>query len=113
GRVDAEALGSRHRRQVEIPLPADQAFALAEAAIRELPSVEKVESARDSLQVHARIARRDPYAGVSEAARRAFGSGRGRRNFVLATVTPGERTGSLTLICEPEGGAWRDWFTVD
>jgi len=32
---------------------------------------------------------------------------------VHATVTPGERVASVTLISEPEGGAWRDWLTVD
>jgi DNA-binding LytR/AlgR family response regulator len=41
------------------------------------------------------------------------GASGARRNQVLATVTPGERTGSLLLICEPEGGAWVDWFMVD
>ena len=99
GRTDAEALRARHRRQVELPFPADEAFTLVEAAIRELPSVEAVESARDSLQVHARLRRPDPKAK--------------RRNLVHATVTPGERVASVTLISEPEGGAWRDWLTVD
>jgi signal transduction histidine kinase len=99
GRTDAEALRARHRRQVELPFPADEAFTLVEAAIRELPNVDTVESARDSLQVHARLRRPDPTAK--------------RRNLVHATVTPGERVASLTLISEPEGGAWRDWLTVD
>jgi signal transduction histidine kinase len=99
GRTDAEALRARHRRQVELPFPADEAFALVEAAIRELPNVDKVESARDSLQVHARLRRPNPTAK--------------RRNLVHATVTPGERVASVTLISEPEGGAWRDWLTVD
>jgi len=99
GRRDAEALRARHRRQVELPFPADEAFTLVEAAIRELPNVDTVESARDSLQVHARLRRPDPKAK--------------RRNLVHATVTPGERVASVTLISEPEGGAWRDWLTVD
>ena len=99
GRTDAEALRARHRRQVELPYPADEAFTLVDAAIRELPNVDAVESARDSLQVHARLRRPDPTAK--------------RRNLVHATVTPGERIASVTLISEPEGGAWRDWLTVD
>jgi LytS/YehU family sensor histidine kinase len=36
-----------------------------------------------------------------------------RRNLVFATVTPGETISTLTLICEPEGGAALDWFMVD
>ena len=36
-----------------------------------------------------------------------------RRNLVLATVTPGDGTSSLVLVCHPEGGAWLDWFMVD
>jgi len=35
------------------------------------------------------------------------------RNQVTATITPGDGTGSVTLICEPEVGAWADWFRVD
>jgi signal transduction histidine kinase len=109
GRVDWSTLASRHRRDVEIPFPADEAFDMVEAAIRELPHVEHVESARDSLQVRARLRRMDPYIG-SRKGPRPHGS---RRNQVLATVSPGALTGSLTLICEPEGGALVDWFTVD
>src|SRR2546429_103223 len=36
-RVDPITLSSRQRRRIEIPLPAGEAFALVEAAIRELP----------------------------------------------------------------------------
>lgn len=54
GRVDAEALGNRHRRQVEMPFPPDEAFTIVEAAIRELPNVENVDTARDSLQAARR-----------------------------------------------------------
>ena len=32
---------------------------------------------------------------------------------MLATVTPNADTGSVMLICEPEAGAWSDWFRVD
>ena len=31
----------------------------------------------------------------------------------MATVTPNADTGSVLLICEPEAGAWSDWFRVD
>ena len=112
-RVDAEALSSRHRRQVEIPFPADDAFAMVEAAIRELPYVESVESARDSLQVYARVRRMDPYTGSKTGRKPASGISVSVRNIVFATVTPGERTGSLLLVCEPESPGWVDFFMVD
>jgi hypothetical protein len=62
-RADGETLASRHRRRIEIPFPASEAFDLVEGAIRELPRVENVEVARDSLQLKARVRRMDPYTG--------------------------------------------------
>ena len=109
GKLDSSKLANRHRHQIEIPFPADEAFDMVDAAVRELPHVEFVESARDSMQLRARVRRMDPYGG-SKKGQRPAGP---RRNLVLATVTPGESAASLTLICEPEGGALLDWFTVD
>src|SRR3546814_14169849 len=60
-RSTAEQLRNRQRRQVEVPFPADEGFALVDAALRELPRVVDVESARDSLRVRAGIDRPDPY----------------------------------------------------
>jgi hypothetical protein len=113
GRVDGETLGNRHKRQIEIPLEAGEAFDLLEAAIRELPGVENVAGARDSLQVRAKVKRTDPYGEPP------FGRWNPMywigipRNQILATVTPHHDTGSVTLICEPESAAWSDWFRVD
>jgi hypothetical protein len=101
--VDKSTLASRHRRQIEIPFPPDEAFAFVDAAIRELPYVESVESTRDSLQIRARVKRMDPYMSGKKGRRLARGIAGARPNQVLATVAPGE----------PEGGAWLDWFTVD
>ena len=113
GRADRAALANRQRRQIEIPFEAGEAFDLLDAAIRELPRTEDIESARDSLQIRAKVRRLDPY-GQSESGgfnpELLFDS---RRNQILATVTPGNGTGSVTLICEPESGAWSDWFRVD
>jgi signal transduction histidine kinase len=108
GTIDQETLASRHRRQVEVPLPAGEAFDMVEAAIRELPQVENVDSARDSLQLRARVRRVDPYIGSKKGQRP-----QAQRNQVLATVTPGDRISSLTLVCQPEGGILVDWFAVD
>ena len=57
GRIDRATLNNRQRRQVEVPFEAGEAFDLLDAAIRELPRVQQVESARDSLQVRAKITR--------------------------------------------------------
>jgi len=109
----AVTYGSRHRRRIEIPLPPEEAFALVDAATRELPHVETVQSTKDSLQIFARVKRINPYLGSKHGWRMATGASGARRNLITATIKPGERTGSLTLICEPEGGAWVDWFYVD
>ncbi len=110
-RVDRAALANRHRRQIEMPLDADEAFDLLEESVRELPGVEEVESARGSLQLRAKLKRIDPYrASHFEGERRRR---RPIRNQITATVTPGDAIASVTVICEPEAGAWSDWFRVD
>jgi signal transduction histidine kinase len=113
GRVDGGTLANRQRRQIEIPFEAGEAFDLLDAAIRELPRTQAVESARDSLQVNAKVGRPTPYGRSMLGALNPstwFGH---TRNQILATVTPGDGIGSVTLICEPESGAWSDWFRVD
>ena len=110
GRLDRASLSNRQRRRIEVPFEAGEAFDLLEAAIRELPGVEEVKSARDSLQVRAKLKRVEPYGAPRERGpHRWFGI----RNQILATVTPGDGTGSITLICEPEAGAWSDFLRVD
>jgi len=60
GKVNASTLSNRQRRQIEVPFEAGEAFDLLDAAIRELPGIEEVHSARDSLQVRAKLKRIDP-----------------------------------------------------
>ena len=110
---NADTLSNRHRRQIEIPFPPGQAFALVDAAIRELPRVENIESTPGSLQVLARVRRKDAYGKGKVKDGAATGTSNAPRDQVRATIAPGQGTGSLTLICEPEGGAWTDWFLVD
>ncbi len=113
GHVDDSTLGNRQRRQVEIPFEASEAFDLLDAAIRELPRTEAVESARDSLQIRAKVQRSLPY-GRSPLGRLNPSTWFGHlRNQILAIVTPGDGTSSVILICEPEAGAWSDLFRVD
>jgi len=113
GHIDGDTLGNRQKRQVEIPFEAGEAFDLLDAAIRELPGVEQIRSARDSLQVKATVARPRTY-GEHPLRRwnplRWFGH---QRNQLLATVTPAGDSGRVTVICEPENPAWSDWFLVD
>src|SRR5690606_17229820 len=113
GRTDRDALGNRQRRQIEIPLEAGEAFALLDAAIRELPRVQQVQSARDSLQRRGKIERPQTYGSRPLGRWNPllwFGI---PRNQILATVTPNHDSGSVTLICEPESPTWSDWFLVD
>ncbi|MES2901262.1 MAG: histidine kinase [Pseudomonadota bacterium] len=113
GQVNGSSLQNRQRRQIEIPFEAGEAFDLVEAAIRELPGVEDIESARDSLQVRACVKRVDPYRGAGDEQWKYAEQFRTRRNLILMTVTPNGDAGSVTLICEPERAAWTDWFLVD
>jgi hypothetical protein len=104
-------LGSRHRRQIEMPLPAAEAFAIVDSAVRELPGVESVESIRDSLQVTARVIAVDSLTGIRKSRKKDDDDV--RRNRVRATVAARDATSSLTLLCEPETGAWIDLFMTD
>ena len=111
GRVDADTISNRQRRQIDIPLDASEAFDIVEATIRELPRTEDVESARDSLQVRAKVKRINPYGKRSDQA--MFGWLESQRDQISATIAPGDGVGSVTVICEPEGVPWGDWLTVD
>lgn len=63
--------------------------------------------------MRAKVKRIDPYSNNLPSRYNPLSWLSGKRNQILATVTPGEGTGSLTLICEPESAAWSDWFKVD
>lgn len=113
GHVDLATLGNRQRRQIELPFEAGEAFDMLDATIRELPYTEEVESAHDSLQVRAKVRRPNPYGRAVLGWLNPFSWLGSRRNQIFATVTPGDGIGSVTLVCEPESGAWTDWFRVD
>ncbi|HVI58103.1 MAG TPA: histidine kinase [Luteimonas sp.] len=110
-----EQLRNRQRRQVEVPFPADEAFGLVDAAIRELPKAGDIESARDSLRVRAAVRRPEPYGAHGRFdpvhwVDRKLG---GQCDVVVATVLPSGDTSSITLACEPQSAAWTDWLRVD
>ncbi len=113
GSVNRSAIANRQRRQIEIPFEAGEAFDLIDAAIRELPGSEDVSSARDSLQVRAKVRRIDPYTSATPARFTLAALFGASRNQILATVTPNGEAGSVTLICEPERAAWSDALLVD
>ncbi|MES2298414.1 MAG: histidine kinase [Pseudomonadota bacterium] len=111
--VNSATLSNRQRRQVAVPFEAGEAFDLLDAAIRELPGSDDIVSARDSLQVRAKVAHIAPY-GSGAALRQYFAALVGSpRNQIMATVTPDGEAGSVMLLCEPERAAWSDWFLVD
>jgi hypothetical protein len=109
GKVDADTLSNRQRRHIEIPLDTNDAFDLVDAAIRELPGSVITESARDSLQVRATVARPEQAADNAKKYKWPHPIG----NRILATIAPGGGSCSVTLLCEPDGGAWSDWFHFD
>src|SRR6185312_16005718 len=113
GDMNLDTLGNRQRRQIELPFEAGEAFDMLDAAIRELPHTEEIESARDSLQVRAKVRRPNPYGRTVLGWLNPFSWLGSRRNQIFATVTPGDGIGSVMLVCEPESGAWTDWFRVD
>ena len=113
GRLDRDTLSSRHRRQIEIPLDSRATFALVDAAIRELPRVEAIESLPASLQVRAKVPRSDGYEGHKPSRWNVFARFTIKRDRVLATITPGTCTSSTMLVFEPDAAAWFDLFAVD
>ena len=90
-----------------------RAFDLLDRAIRDLPQAKTVESARDRLQIHARVLRVYPLGHTVPLLQRMLGAFGADHNVVYAVITPHGETSTVNLSCEPESGAWRDWFTVD
>ncbi len=113
GRIDNETLDNRQKRLIEIPLEAGEAFDLVDAAIRELPGAGDVRSARDSLQVKAKVTRPHLYGEPPLRRWNPLLWFAPSHNLLQATVTPAGDSGRVTLICEPESPAWSDWFLVD
>ncbi|MGE7136450.1 sensor histidine kinase [Luteibacter sp. NPDC031894] len=112
GRIDGETVSNRQRRRVEVPYPADEAFAIAEEVVRELPNVHEVAGARGGLQLRALIrvpASEQPQRRARFQRLNTFD----RPTKLSATVTPGDGSSSVMFVCEPDSGAWTDWFNPD
>jgi hypothetical protein len=106
GHVDEATLSPRQRRQIEIPFPADQAFDVVEQAIREMPQINSVEPSRPSMQIKATVKQIGAYDD-------GMGWDGLSVNLIAATLQPREGSTTVTLICEPDSGAWSDLFTLD
>lgn len=113
GRIDRDALANRQKRQIEVPFEAGETFDLLDAAVRELPGIDQVQSARDSLQIKAKVARPRTYGEPLLRRWNPLLWFAPDNNQLLATVTPASDSGRVILICEPESPAWSDWFLVD
>lgn len=112
GRIDAETVSNRQRRRVEVPFAAAEAFEIVDAVMRELPNVHDLRASRSGLQVQAII--RLPQA--TEPAPRRIRAPRAtfdRNTKVFATITPSDGSSSVMFVCEPDSGAWTDWFNPD
>jgi hypothetical protein len=113
GHIDQGTLANRQRRQIEIPLDASEAFDLLDSAIRELPHVEEVESARGSLLIRATVGQPTQPTGRPLGRWNPLSWLGTPRNQLRATITAGLNSGSVTLICEPLAPAWSYWFILD
>ncbi len=113
GKLSAVALASRQRRQIEVPFEAEEAFDLLDAAIRELPGVDHVDSARNHLQIRATATYADPYDLTQLGRYNPMRWIVSQRNRILATVNRGDGSSSFSLVCEPQSAPWSDWLQVD
>lgn len=113
GKLTSASLASRQRRQIEVPLEAEEAFDLLDAVIRDLPGVSEIDSARPRLEVRAAVSYPDPY-GIKVLGRyNPMSWIVSQKNRVMATVTRGDGSCSFTVICEPMSAPWSGWLQVD
>lgn len=112
-RLDTQTLGNRHRRQVELPLDAATAFRLLEQVIGQMPRLEGFERSVGTLQLRALQRRADPYGDRPPSRWNLFARLAIKRNQITARVTPGTDTSSVTLLFEPDAGAWVDLLLLD
>ncbi|MDQ0008731.1 signal transduction histidine kinase [Luteibacter jiangsuensis] len=112
GRVDAETVSNRQRRRVEVPYLADEAFAIVDEVIRELPNVHDVSGTRGGLQLRA-IIRQQASDQPRRRARPQWQASLDRHTKISATITPTDGSSSVMFVCEPDSGAWTDWFNPD
>jgi len=112
GRVDSETLSNRQRRRIEVPYPGDEAFALVQGVVHDLPYVQEVAGNRGSLQVRAIV--RMPRAEERRIrGRRVPRIPFDRDTRITATLAPRDGSCSVMFACEPDSAHWMDWFNPD
>lgn len=113
GKLTSASLASRQRRQIEVPLEAEEAFDLLDAVIRDLAGVSEVDSVRSRLEVRAAVSYLDPYGIKVLGQYNPMSWIVSHKNRVMATVTRGDGSCSFTVICEPMSAPWSGWLQVD
>ncbi|QWT22217.1 histidine kinase [Bacillus sp. NP157] len=113
GRVDPETVANRQRRRVEVPYGANETLDLVEGVVRGLPDIQDVAAVRGGLQVRGLIrqAMVEPQS-VPWRQRRPHDPFQ-RNTRVSATVVPADGGCTVLFACEPDSGAWTDWFNPD
>jgi signal transduction histidine kinase len=103
-------LAIRQQRTIDLPVGAEMAFGMLEAAVRELPRARVTESARDSLQLFATVPRR-----IRDQGEHHIPNPRHRlaQDHVSAQVVGDDEASSIRLLCEPATDPWMDLLFVD
>ena len=114
GKIDAEKLRNRHKRQIEIPFEAAIALPIIEASLRELPISENIKPSRDGMRLRVRVKPIDPENEESSLWKKLHSKlGIERFNQVIADAEAMDGSVSVSLSCEPEGAAWLDYLFPD
>ncbi|WMW82449.1 histidine kinase [Undibacterium cyanobacteriorum] len=111
--VNSTTLANRHRRVIDLPISADEAFELLQKAVTEFPGAQNVEAAANSLQVRAKIKRSPLYYPDLQSLHPSLRWLSSGDNQIYATVSPGVDSCAVTLICEPMRPTWTDFFILD
>ena len=115
GRIDPETVANRQRRRVEVPYGADETLDLVEQVVRALPDIQDVSAARGGLQVRGIIRHSiaEPPAQPVPLRKRRPRDPFERNTRISASVVPGDGACTVLFVCEPDSGAWSDWFNPD
>ncbi|MDN5924050.1 MAG: histidine kinase, partial [Xanthomonadales bacterium] len=110
-KLSAETLANRHRRQIELPLGADESFALTAAIVGEVTRGGTLAKDHAALRLRAQVGHS---GGLSKPAwRHPLSWFVSLRNQVSASLVSDNGTTSVVVICEPQCTAWSDWFRID
>ncbi|UPG88523.1 histidine kinase [Luteibacter aegosomaticola] len=113
GRIDAETMANRQRRRVEVPYDSEETLDIVETVVRGVPDIQDVSAARGGLQVRG-VIHHIAQAATGVPLRKRRPSDPFQRNTrISASVVPADGTCTVLFVCEPDSGAWTDWFNPD